>query len=421
MTYAWPVADADSVAHTLCIQGKRASRVLGSRAPSPTLISKVVEDFALSFPTLSFESPAFTYENYVREVYQLNWDSTPGLPLSSYGTTNRQLFQVSDGRPSESRLLLVYQFLQNRVRELEQGLALDPIKVFVKQEPVKLKKLQEGRQRLIFGVSVVDNLLAGIFFRPWFEKLLNWHQLPFQFGCAIQMGGYRRIALRLYGLRVVSADKSSWDWTVAPWEISAFEKLMSLWCTNYDLLRKRVILSVFSPGRRLQLSKDATVRLTMSGIMPSGTFFTISVNSILQVLVHRVACAELGVSYSDPLSCGDDTVQEDPDDEEYWKKWEEYGHVIKERHVSLPCQPFEFMGHLMSPSSCRPVYVDKHAFILQHLSTNPDERAEVLSSYAHLYAAVPCKSEVLRRRLVGTPYYVLPGQLRAWYHGWESH
>lgn len=418
--YAWPVADADSVAQSLCNYGQRASRAVGARAPEPTLIARVVEEMAADFPQLSFVSPDVNYDNYVKEVYELNWDSTPGYPLSQFGTTNRQLFQVVDGRPSEARLRMVYQFIEHRAHQLRLGPALDPIKVFVKQEPITLKKLQEGRQRLIFGVSVIDNLLAGIMFRPWFEKLLRWNELPFQFGCAIQMGGYRRIALRLQGSTVVAADKSSWDWTVTPWETAAFIALMSKWCFNFDALRCHALRSIFMAGRKLRVSASVEVQLRSSGVMPSGTFFTISANSVLQVLVHRVVCAELMVSYPDPLVCGDDTIQEDPQNDEYWNKWVEYGHIIKEKVVTQPGEPFEFMGHLFNAFECRPAYVEKHAFKLQHLPKDDTLNQEMISSFMHLYACYPAKSDLFRRRLVGTPYYVHGDQLQRWYHGWEA-
>lgn len=335
--------------------------------------------------------------------------------MNSLGTTNRQVFKCEQGVSDPERLELVYQTVLARLRALEQGQAFDPINVFPKPEPHTLKKISEGRVRLIFGVSVIDNIVSELLFGPWFQRMMDWRNLPFKIGWSPQRGGYRWLIDRLPEF-ISFADKSSWDWTVTAWEIDMVEAYFASICVGWDKQMRNHIRSVFGP-LELKLARNYSVVKEIDGVMPSGTFFTISINSWLQVAVHRVVCLEIGVYYPDPFSMGDDTVQAFVPDGIYWDKWAEFGHVLKIiEHGKNWC---EFAGHTFSRDMCYPAYLEKHAFVLQHLDSLTVEVQALLGSYQYLYAMDPPRFGAVNRRLVGTDQWLPHKQLLAWYQGWD--
>lgn len=418
-SYAWPEVSAASVSKSLCLHAQRAARSLECKTPLRSSITGAVRSFVEDYPSLTFELQEPTFELFLCEVMSLDWDSSPGYPLLKRAPTYRDLFKVDDfGRPDYSVMCEMWDLVTYRIKQLESGPVLDPINVFPKGEPHSIEKVNDGRVRLIFGLSFVDNVISAMLFRNWFHAALQYDQVPFKFGWTPQMGGYRYLS-RSLPRETSYADKSSWDWTVTSWEITMVVQYFRNSCINWNATAENNLRAVFGPTR-LMLSSSTSVDKTTLGVMPSGTFFTIGVNSLLQCLVHRVACLEIGKVYSDPFSIGDDTLQAAVYDESYWEEWRSYGHIIKfVEHSRDHDGKSEFAGHEFDSRTCRPVYEEKHAFRLQHLDPELVHVSETLSGYARLYALDDERCSTLVRRLLGTPYATSIRALRQWYTGLE--
>lgn len=327
------------------------------------------------FPELS---SVVEFQKFISTIvdgrHVLDPKSCPGHPWLKYGNANQIVFGYDFllGYQSDN-VYLLYKAVIERFEQLEQAPTMDKIFPFIKQEPHKLEKLDSGRYRIISGVGATDQLVAELLFRPLLDQSQS---LCFWNGVAIGWAPLLWEGVRSFNTftrsKVVAADKSSWDWTVVPWQtefsIQFLEKLVPV---SGQVVRNHV-KAILGPktwefrGQRFSTLSD--------GVMPSGWKLTIFMNSILQL-----ACHEMAGGCGSVLAMGDDTIQEQESDE-YWEKLEKLGPIIKEKHTDRK----EFCGCLFTPDSYHPVYEGKHAFLLENLKE--DVAVETLTSYQFLYA-----------------------------------
>lgn len=148
-------------------------------------------------------------------------DSSPGYPWITAGLTKN--YMVFDKYGDEGVAEMVYTRLSSRLEALRSGDKLelsrdyDVIKMFIKDEPHKLKKIREHRERLIASVSLIDQLCSACFFEPINDvTTLNWEKYPINLGFGLDDNGaakFVRKCLRWFGGRpVVGVDNSMWDW-----------------------------------------------------------------------------------------------------------------------------------------------------------------------------------------------------------------
>nr|UCD55936.1 MAG: RNA-dependent RNA polymerase [Solemoviridae sp.] len=141
------------------------------------------------------------------------------------------------------------------------------------------------------------------------------------------------------------------------------------------------------------------------GVMKSGCYLTIILNSISQSYVHYVAMIRMGrePGCNQPLCIGDDTVQEVFDGiDQYVEHVSSLGPILKEVVVT---DYVEFAGFVYYDNKCWPAYWQKHLF---NLMVSPN-LGETLLSYQYLYVHEPVMYEFLLRiaRELG-PTFVLP-------------
>lgn len=280
-----------------------------------------------------------------------------------------------------------------RVRQLESGLdSADDLKVFIKQEPHKLSKIDEGRFRLISAVSVVDSMVDRMLFSRLQDLACSTACLtPSAVGWSPIRGGYRLVRARFPG-RVLCADKSAWDWTVSGWMVDAAKELLKRLCVNpssrwsglvdrrFEMLFKKAVFRVSDGSRFEQLDE---------GLMKSGCYLTILLNTVMQVIAHYVASARSGESPGDILAMGDDTIQEVPRDlDRYLVELRGLGIFVKPKVVDV----IDFAGFEFDMRSCVPAYENKHRFQLEHL--DEEHALETLMSYQLLYAHHPMLVEI---------------------------
>lgn len=295
-----------------------------------------------------------------------------------------------------------------RYDQLLRGeLYADPLNVFVKIEPHKLKKDQDGAYRLISGVSLVDTMVDRIIFGDLAERVLQTStQTPSYIGWSPIRGGWRNIIGKFGSKPVVCLDKSSWDWTVVEWMVDAFTQFVLGIAVNpprwwKEMVRSRMILLYRDAVFRFQ---DGTeLRQGEWGIQKSGSFLTIIFNTVLQYILHVLADPEALDALMALL--GDDSVQIKPEDlEDYIKRLEALGPIVK----GCKTQHWvEFAGFAFTGLTCVPAYWKKHLFSLRY-AENP---VETLQSYQLIYAHDPVMFEYLTNELVRYgPQHCVPRQ-----------
>jgi hypothetical protein len=285
----------------------------------------------------------------------------------------------------------------------------DDIKVFVKQEAHKRKKLQEGRDRLISAVSLVDTFVDRILF-GWMARreLETCGRTPCLVGWSPVRGGWRQMNDLYRGKPVLCCDKRAWDWTVQGWLVDFWlEFLINLPVNAPDWWKRMVSLrlSLLFDDPMFQFADGTRVRQAVRGIMKSGCFLTILLNSISQSALHYIANIRMRKSpgYKQPRTLGDDTVQEAVDDlPAYVSHLEELGARVKGTKIQ---HWVEFAGFAFDGVKCWPAYWQKHLFNMAH-SPNLEE---TVKSYQYLYVHEPVMEAFVRRvaRELG-PHAVVP-------------
>lgn len=328
---------------------------------------------------LQWEIPKdfMTFQHFERVVNELEWNSSPGVPYCYQFTTNRILFAVKDGIPSQERLMMVWNMVQDRLSEKDS----DPIRLFVKPEPHKKSKLDKKAYRLISSVSVVDQIIDHMLFDHMNKKTLdNWWNNPVKVGWSPVVGGWKAIPTDY-----ISTDKTSWDWTVGMWLIElVFELRKSLCLTKGDLYDKWLELAIFRFTKlfydfEFVTSGGYKLRYKGHGIMKSGCVNTLVDNSLMQLILHVMVSFKLGKPPVNIMSMGDDVIMEFIEYlTEYLEEMKKHC-IIKEVNFQT-----EFAGlRYKKRGVIEPLYRGKHAYQLLHM---PEKfKNEIAASYSLLY------------------------------------
>lgn len=328
-------------------------------------------------------------------VIDVDLDSVPGhCSLARLGSVNRQVFGVTQDGYEVDNLRLVRAEVYNRFKAVANGDPVaDPIKVFVKQEPHKVGKLQEGRLRLIMSVSLIDALVDRLLFMRLAHRVVrNYHKTNIMIGWTPLMGGYRHLDVLFGGAPTISIDKKAWDWSVPKWLLDlVMEVILDLspdapeWWKQAVKTRFRCLFEV----PRFVFPDGTFGEQERPGVMKSGCYLTIIINSIAQLLIHEMAVAKLGLEdKADPIIVlGDDSLQRwFPEFKMYVEYMESLGFRVEVEEHRDAC---EFAGFRFS-GNYTPAYLKKHLFQLEHLPIDERERvAQTLQNYQHLYYFEP--------------------------------
>lgn len=362
-------------------------------------------------------------------ISEIDWDSTPGIPLNKLGSNNGQIFGWNGVTVDDQRCRYIYACVKSRYEQLLKQPALDPIQLFIKPEPHKAKKRDLKAWRLIHSVSLIDNMVCRIMLGPLLEAMIDGYQdIPNKAGWTPSSGGYRFLHAKMPG-RKVMADKSQWDFTLQPWIVRIYAQLLdrltehledengftTCWRTVVGHHLSRLFFDCqFAVGRY-------RIRQTTMGIMKSGWYGTIAFNSIAQVALHLLASFRSQTNWrrTMPFVLGDDTVQPDLLSETYADCLRQTGCVLKEME-SLP--HFVFGGHTFDDKTCVPTYKAKHAWTLLHLDNRT--AAETLESYQLLYThddqGFRPFIQQLMKDLNYTALIKSNDYLHSWYDGYEK-
>lgn len=356
--YGWPQQGHDAEVESLAWHVQQAD---GIREDPPQCAEAIrLRETTADWLQVKWEIPDDfdTRAAFERAVERLDWTSSPGLPYCHDNPTNGSLFGVSEGIPSGERMDCMWEIVRQRLEDR----TCDPIRLFVKPEPHKLKKIQLKRWRLISSVSVVDQLIDQMLFGEMNDQLVaSWFETPLKIGWTPLKGGYRILPRG----QVLAIDKSSWDWTVKAWLVEeTLEVRLRLASGNrYEAWKKLVVWRYQCLFNRplFQTSAGVQIRQNFLGVQKSGCVNTITDNSIMQLILHVRVSQELRIPLSWFWALGDDTLQPIP------SKVKSYMELL--RQFCIVKQAFaksEFAGFDFSGSTIEPLYRGKHAYNILH-------------------------------------------------------
>lgn len=339
-------------------------------------------------------------------------DSSPGFPYVKYGKRNKDIF--SNARLTEiifsaviQRLRLILCTLETTpLTELEKwtptalvraGL-VDPIKVFIKNEPHKRKKLDTDKLRLISNVSIVDQIIERILSSPQNNaEIRRWKECPSKPGMGLHDEGlehlYNEVQEQSNHMRLAETDISGWDWSVQSWTLS-MDGEARVRLAHAPPSSTFAVLTRFRSAVVLRklfiLSNGLLIEQILPGIQASGSYNTSSTNSRMRVMLGYL----IGVSWV--MAMGDDDVEE-------WQsgardKYANYGYPVKD-YKECPKGSFEFCSTKFDgswkgiPSSwVRTVYRYLSHSPAAHVA-NPAYRVQLADDLRH----IPNQQEILEK------------------------
>lgn len=373
--YAWPKFGHQAELRSLSWHARQRD---GLRSDAPVGLEKqaILSQMDTLFRHAKWSIPDdfMCKTHFERVLGRLDWTSSPGYPYMKHAPTNGDLFRVKNGVPDPERVEYYWQVVQQQISD---GTA-DPIRLFVKGEPHKKKKLAQGRYRLISSVSVVDQIIDHMLFADMNDKLVEEHMfVPSKAGWAAYGGGWRAIPRENW----LAIDKSSWDWTVLGWLNEITLEIRCRLCNNlsekwYELALWRYRMLFISPI--FVTSGGLLLRQRNPGVMKSGCVNTISDNSLMQIIIHLRVCFMMGIDPGQIYSMGDDTLQEP------LERMGEYLDNISQFSIVKECKSEnEFAGFRFRRGVIDPLYRGKHAFNLLHL--NEEFLEQIAESYVLQY------------------------------------
>lgn len=322
-----------------------------------------------------------SFEKFEEAVRHLDMTSSPGLPYMREATTNGQWLKWNGIQADHCQLMRLWYDVQC-VLNGEAGAQL--IRVFVKQEPTKKTKVEEGRWRLIMASALSVQVAWHMLFAYQNDREIQQsYFIPSQQGLQMVGGGWKRYRSQWQNLGVTQGlDKSAWDWTM-PWWIIEMDLEFRLRTGNGSQLGQwhRVAKMLYDRMFKdpvLVLSDGRMFRQTIPGVMKSGCVNTISTNSHGQCIIHCAVCYDLGMEIN-PMcrACGDDTLQH-PKHCYDILAYRKYGIVVKSASDAM-----EFVGHEFTANGPHPLYMIKHLKKIQYV---PEEHmAQYLDSMARMY------------------------------------
>lgn len=263
-------------------------------------------------------------------------------------------------------------FLEALVRDRVNGLLegsgeADPLNVFIKDEPHKEEKTRQGIHRLILAVSLEDAMVDRMLFCDLQTNVVDRHEdLPTKIGWSPLAGGYKRLYRAMTKKEKLALDRSAWDWMVPGYLVDHWEEFLVDMVVDIpkwmETLIRRRMAQLFRPGCKLRFRDGAVFEQDFTGLMKSGCYLTLFLNSLSQVILHRMALFLLGREDDDGFfhAMGDDTIQG-------VMSWmDDYLAVLRAMGVSIKepvIKPYaEFCGFAFDDKRCVPVYWKKHLY-----------------------------------------------------------
>ena len=366
--FDWPERGWKAELDSLLLQ---AGRFKPTKAPEGLAqsINKLTKLYPKTRPYDCFKTEEWSVETISSQIRQLlstsvNPDSSPGVPLAMLASTNKKIIEDHSSTVVQAvleriELLSKYDLSRRLSPEelIKEGL-VDPVRVFVKNEPHTIAKIQDKRFRLISSVSLIDQLIERLIFGPQNNvEIARWSSIPSKPGMGLSLDSQRDLIWRdVYNhsqdYPAAEADISGFDWSVQSWELWS-DLIIRIRCGGFNSsLRKLAIARWYCfMNSTFQLSNGFLLSQGLPGLMKSGSYCTSSTNSRIRVLMADL----IGSNWC--FAMGDDSV-------EGWvpmarEKYAELGHNCKDyklckTNVQGELASFDFCSHVINASSCWP-------------------------------------------------------------------
>lgn len=262
-------------------------------------------------------------------------------------------------------------------RELvEEGLC-DAIRLFVKNDPHKLAKLNDGRVRLIFSISTIDNIIArlGCALQNNTEISLC-DSIPSKPGMGLDDVGtkklYHYVEQMLREGPLDSSDLQGFDFSVTEHDLQMdLERRLDLNSGRGTVWERVMRAHYYCMSRKVMVLSDGSMYQQIDyGLMPSGWYNTSGSNSTIRIYNHSYIAVK-----QDQKPCavamGDDCAEKRLKNAK--DEYRRLGKILTD-HVNLDLEDFEFCSTQFVHGKGRPVNVDKQIVAL--LNTKPDTYAQ---------------------------------------------
>nr|QXV86579.1 polyprotein 2ab [Solemoviridae sp.] len=385
--YGWPRRGSEAEFGSLTYQ---AGRFRPSEPPKE--LFDAVRSLAAKYPRTAirrvFRTNNWSKEEIAKEAEEIgktkvNPKASPGVPLSILGQSNAEVLNRHGD--------LVYLAVAERLIALSEadleadpsprdlirlGLC-DPIRLFVKNEPHPIKKIEEGRFRLISSVSLVDQLVERLLFGPQNEaEIAQWQSVPSKPGMGLsqkwqQSALWRDLENKHRVAPAAEADISGFDWSVQKWELEA-DVCIRIERGKFPERMKKAALNRFKcfANAVFQLSNGELIEQGLPGLMKSGSYCTSSTNSRIRCLMAEIIKAPWCIAM------GDDSVEGFVENAR--EKYDSLGHTCKDY---VPCatsgnelKEINFCSHSIGETHC---YLQTWAKTLFRFLSHPDDFDEL--------------------------------------------
>jgi len=232
-------------------------------------------------------------------------------------------------------------------------------KAFIKNEPTKPKKIEKGMPRIIVGNPVTKMVKHAAISKELAHTVVDvWKSSPVKYTFAPNKPGHCEHMNRFFKNReVFESDKSTWDYNCFQYVFDICERVViGLAVKDIDMSDEEFdewkldVSGMFKEMTQDFVYRSATgecIKATHNGIMKSGWFLTILINSVAQLVVNNLVLMRLNLEDETILSKdyslivgGDDVLQTFPkgfDTEEYRREAAILGFKLDEfkKHDSL--------------------------------------------------------------------------------------
>lgn len=385
--FAWPPHDVTAITQSFEAHSRLRLSAPARSPPTPEEYDKLKAAYWRigGGDTASWQGEHSTWTKFIDTVNALRKESSTGLGAYQHRSTVGQTLRFDEfGRVVDtSALHELFASVRSRLNELERiganmaswrdnvpdGVA-DDSKPFIKDEPHKVSKVQQGRWRVITSFSLEDKIIDGMLFGPWIEdEIRNPLRTVQKAGWAVVPEGYRRLLAEMPNESLCYAsDKTAWDWVCPAWVIDYYLDC-KLSHHRHEPGHRAAIIARFAylygTGFVVRFPDGRRFRQGFYGMMKSGSVLTLSLNSLAQAAMHWLACLRAGERLERVWALGDDFLaytREGFPAARIDQLVSEMGAIVK-----FSVKRREFAGMLIRGDGLEPLWQSKHKFIIAHL------------------------------------------------------
>jgi hypothetical protein len=311
-------------------------------------------------------SRELTREDVASHFINIKRASSPGVPWCKLGSTKGELLDkhsdvIIDAVLDRIRTLNSVNLEDPDPIWLVQNFFVDPVRLFVKDEPHNRDKLNDERYRLISSCSIVDELVTRMLFsKQVFFEIDRWEECFSKAGMGLSKDEQQQILFEMvkpWLKKAVSNDMRNWDWSVREWLMFLCIQVHLVNCNANEVYSRICVNWVICLARTVYSTSDGVLLVVnVNGIQKSGSFMTTKLNGMM-----RAAARFLIEDDTKIIVLGDDAVEKLFAD--MVEKYATLGLEVKASVLSKG-EAFSFCSHTFKDGEAFPENVYKTFFRL---------------------------------------------------------